>query len=115
VVIEQDRELVARLRECGIFAVYGDAEIPEVLEEAAVPHCRLLIVTAPNPFEIRQICDFADDLNPDIRIIARTHSEEEQAYLESLPRMELVVLAERELARAINHHVQRHYRHFVKS
>lgn len=113
VVIEQNRELVRELRKQGINAVYGDAEIPEVLKEASVQTCRLLIVTAPNPFEIRQICDHADDLNPQIRIIARTHSEEEQTYLESLPRVDLVVLAERELARAINNHVTRYYRHLV--
>lgn len=113
VVIEQNRELVSELRKQGIIAIYGDAEIPEVLQEASVQTSRLLIVTAPNPFEIRQICDHADDLNPQIRIIARTHNEEEQTYLESLPRVELVVLAERELARAINEHVIRYYRHLV--
>lgn len=109
VVIEQNREIVSGLRKKGIATVYGDAEIPELLKAASIQHCRLLIVTAPDPFEIRQICDHADDLNPNIRIIARTHSEEEQRYLESLPHMELVVLAERELAKAINDHVRQYY------
>lgn len=109
VVIEQDRELVVSLRAQGIPAVYGDAEVPDVLREAAVDTSRLLIITATNPFDTRQICDHADDLNSQIRIIARTNSEEEQEYLESLPRVELVVLAERELARAINVHVVRYY------
>lgn len=110
VVIEQNREIVRELRQNNIAAVYGDAEIPEVLKEASIQQCKLLIVTAPDPYEIRQICDHADDLNPSIRVIARTHSEEEQKYLESLPHMELVVLAERELAAAINNHVNKYYR-----
>jgi CPA2 family monovalent cation:H+ antiporter-2 len=77
--------------------VYGDAARPGILEHAHPRDARLLVVTAPDPFHARQIIDLARRINPAIDSVVRTHSEAEQAYLESRG-VGLVVMGERELA-----------------
>jgi CPA2 family monovalent cation:H+ antiporter-2 len=97
IVVEQDREVVERLRERNVPAVYGDAARPGILEHADTATARVLIVTAPEPFHARQVIDLARRINPDIDTVVRTHSSAEQAYLERLG-VGLVVMGERELA-----------------
>jgi CPA2 family monovalent cation:H+ antiporter-2 len=104
-VIEQDRELAADLHKKGVTCVEANAEVLRALEQAGVPVCRMLIVTANDPFETRTICQRATSLNPTIRIVVRTHSDEENRFLEQSPGVELVVFGENELANAITRHV----------
>lgn len=97
VVVEQDREVVERLRERNVPAVYGDAARPGILEHADTATARVLIVTAPEPFHARQVINLARQLNPDIDTVVRTHTSADQAYLERQG-VGLVVMGERELA-----------------
>jgi CPA2 family monovalent cation:H+ antiporter-2 len=96
-VVEQDREVVERLRERNVPAVYGDAARPGILEHADAATARVLIVTAPEPFHARQVISLARQINPDIDTVVRTHTSADQAYLERLG-VGLVVMGERELA-----------------
>jgi CPA2 family monovalent cation:H+ antiporter-2 len=97
VVVEQDREVVERLRERNVPAVYGDAARPGILEYADTAAARVLIVTAPEPFHARQVINLARQINPEIDTVVRTHTSADQAYLERLG-VGLVVMGERELA-----------------
>jgi monovalent cation:H+ antiporter-2, CPA2 family len=97
VVVEQDREVVERLRERNVPAVYGDAARPGILEHADAATARVLIVTAPEPFHARQVVSLARQINPDVDTVVRTHTSADQAYLERLG-VGLVVMGERELA-----------------
>ena len=100
VVIEQGRELFESLRDRGVPAIYGNATRRVVLQLARPERARLIIVTAPDPFQARAVVEQARRLNPSIAIVVRTHSEEERAYLERAG-VTLAVMGERELARTM--------------
>ena len=70
-VIELNMETVRRLREGGISAVYGDAGRRDVLEASGVIDSRVLIVSADVP-DIQEIIRLARDMNPKLRVLART-------------------------------------------
>ncbi len=101
VVVEQDRDTVEKLRASGILVVQGDAA-ERALQEGMLhlEGARLLVLAIPDPIATRQIADTARHLNPNLPIVARTHSEEEWLYL-SDGRVTDAVLAEHEVARAM--------------
>lgn len=70
-VVELNMDTVRRLREEGVAAVYGDASQREVLEAAGVAGSRVLIVTADVP-NIREVIRLSRELNPNLRVLART-------------------------------------------
>ena len=81
VVIETSRDLVETLRAKGTPAVAGDAVEPEVLIQAHIARAAMLIVAMPDAIRTCRMLDIARLLNPDIRSIARVHSDEESALL----------------------------------
>jgi CPA2 family monovalent cation:H+ antiporter-2 len=100
VVLEQSRELFESLRDRGVPAIYGNASRRTVLEHAHPERARMIIVTAPDPFQARAVVERARQVNPAIKSVVRTHSEEERVYLETAG-VDLAVMGERELARAM--------------
>ncbi|MFT3778531.1 MAG: YbaL family putative K(+) efflux transporter [Ottowia sp.] len=103
VVADQNRELVERLREQGLAAVWGNAAEPAVLIQAHIARARVLVVTTPDTLNIRQMIATARTLNPPIEIVVRGHNETEAQLLEQ--EAAKVYLAEPELARAMSRDV----------
>jgi CPA2 family monovalent cation:H+ antiporter-2 len=97
VIIEQNRRLVAEIRRGGVVALYGDAANPVLLQHAHIESARVLILAISDPLAIRHVVDRARRMNPQLSIVARTHSETEWAYLREHG-VDEVVLGERELA-----------------
>jgi CPA2 family monovalent cation:H+ antiporter-2 len=108
VVLEQNRRLVDELRERDIPALYGDAANPTLLSHVNLGRARILLIAIPDPVATRQIVEYARGLNPDLEIIARTHSEQEWRYLSNGLVTE-ALLAERELAIEMISYVLRRY------
>lgn len=104
VVAEQNRETVEQLRGDGIPAVSGDAADPAVLIQAHVARARLLVIAAPDSTRARKMIETARMLNPDIEIVARTHSDEEAGLLKG-DQPDRVFIDEQELAIAMADHV----------
>jgi CPA2 family monovalent cation:H+ antiporter-2 len=102
-VVEQDRVVVDKLRTRGVCAVFGDASRPGVLEQASPATAKLLVVTAPDPFHVRQVIEIARQVNPGIGTVVRTHSVAEQGYLEALG-VGRAIMGERELALGMVHY-----------
>lgn len=100
VVVEQNREVAKALRDRGLPVVYGDASRPGILDHAHLERARLLVVSAQDAFEARQIVEHARRFNPDIDTVVRTHSDAERAALEDMG-VGRAVVAERELALAV--------------
>ncbi|HEX6644329.1 MAG TPA: YbaL family putative K(+) efflux transporter [Gemmatimonadales bacterium] len=100
VVVEQDREAFERIRDRGIPAIFGNASREAVLHATHPERARLILVTAPDPFQARAVVELARRANPAIHTVVRTHSEEERAWLER-QQVGLAVLGERELARTM--------------
>jgi len=71
-VVELNVNTVRSLREQGVRAIYGDAARMETLVEAGVGAARVLVLSTPQIRGSREIVRMARDLNPEIRVIART-------------------------------------------
>lgn len=104
VVAEQNRETVEALRARGVPAVSGDAAEPAVLIQAHVARARMLVIATPDSARARKMIETARMLNPDIEIVARTHSDEEAGLLLG-DRPDRVFVDETELAVAMTRHV----------
>jgi CPA2 family monovalent cation:H+ antiporter-2 len=103
VVIEQNRDLVESPQHAALPIVPGDAAHPNVLRDAHVDRARLLVLATPDPYQARAIVERARAANPNIEIMARTHSETERNYLEHHG-VARALVGERELALALARH-----------
>ena len=108
VIIEQSRERAEALRARGLPVIYGDATRPEVLADAHLERARLVVVAAPDAYQARAILAVAQRLNPDVKVVLRTHSDQERAFLESHGAGHALV-GERELAVSLARHALRHF------
>jgi CPA2 family monovalent cation:H+ antiporter-2 len=104
VVAEQNREKVDQLRHAGVAAVAGNAGEPAVLIQAHIAKARMLVIATPDTFHVRSMVEIARTLNPDIRIVVRTHSDEEAELLRK-ERMGQVYVGEEELANGMTDYV----------
>ena len=104
VVAEQNRELVDQLRKRNIPAVAGNAGEPAVMIQAHIARAGTLVIATPDTFHVRAMCETARALNPDIRIVIRTHNEEEAQLLREETSGK-VFLGEDELAASMARHV----------
>jgi monovalent cation:H+ antiporter-2, CPA2 family len=80
-IVELNLETVRQLRAAGFRAVYGDATRPEALKEAGVEGSIVLVLSAMNVRGNPEIIRLARELNPDIRVFARTNYLRETADL----------------------------------
>ena len=99
-VLEEEKDHVDALQRQGIETLVGNASRDEVLEAANLPGAKALLVTLPLAFESGEVVRAARELNPHLRIIARADSEECREHLQKQG-ADLVVMEERELARAM--------------
>ena len=83
VVAEQNRELVDGLRRRGIPAVAGNAAEPGVLIQAHIARAAMLAIATPETFEVRAMIQTARALNPSIKTVVRSHSEQEAQLLQN--------------------------------
>jgi CPA2 family monovalent cation:H+ antiporter-2 len=99
-VVEDDRDAVAKLREQGIEAIAANAADPEVVSATNIANARCLLVAIPDAFEGGQVVEQARAVNGSLPIIARAHS---QAEIDHLKRhgANVVVMGEHEIAKAI--------------
>jgi len=104
VVAEQNRELVDQLRRRDIAAVAGNAAEPAVLIQAHIANAALLVIATPDTFHVRAMIETARILNPGIRTLVRTHSEQDAALLRQ-EGLGAIFLGEQELARNMAAHV----------
>lgn len=99
VVAEENREIVEELRRRGMHAVAGDAAEPAVLIQAHVARARVLVIATPDAARAQRMIDVALKLNPRVRVLARTHGEEEAELLRRAGGE--VFIGEHELARSM--------------
>jgi Kef-type K+ transport systems, predicted NAD-binding component len=100
VLIEDSDHDVAAARAAGFEVVFGNAAQAEVLKLANLPAARALLVAISNGFEAGSVCESGRRLNPDISIIARAYSEEEESFLRGLG-ASTVIRGEQEIGRGI--------------
>lgn len=100
VVIEDSDHDVAAARAAGLEVIYGNAAKQDVLKLANLGGARNLLVAISNAFEAGTVCESGRKLNPDISIVARAYSEEEEDFLRGLG-ASVVIRGEREIGKGI--------------
>jgi len=71
-VVEMNMDTVRELRAQGIAAVYGDASHQDTLSSAGAAHATVLILTSPDITNAPEVIRAARELNPKVRVLART-------------------------------------------
>ncbi|MDI9819141.1 MULTISPECIES: cation:proton antiporter [unclassified Legionella] len=108
VVVDENRELVERLRISGTPAVYGNAADPSVLIQAHIARASMLLIVISDPVYVRQMIKCASTLNPGIETVIRTHNEDEAQLLQK-DIVGKVFFAEEEIARNMGFYVLNRY------
>lgn len=83
-VVDYNHQTVKLLRERGINVVYGDPADHDVLDYAQVDLARAIVIAIPDRHTQELIIGHAQTLNRRIKIICRSHHEEDQGRLKSL-------------------------------
>jgi len=97
VVVEDDGPLVDRARAAGFPTVRGNAANPRVMGEASPGTAKMAVFAIPDALEAGETIDRLKQLNPEITVLARAHSDVEVDHLLKHG-ADGAVLAERELA-----------------
>jgi len=84
VVVDYNHNLVRYLRESGVKVIYGDPAEIDVLRFAGVDRAKVVILAYADRHTQETVVMNALTINPDIKIISRTHFEEDQKKLRSL-------------------------------
>jgi CPA2 family monovalent cation:H+ antiporter-2 len=71
-VIELNLDTIRRLRDSGLSAVYGDASQSATLASAEIAQAGTLILSASGLADCKEIIRLAREMNPTIRVLART-------------------------------------------
>ena len=96
-VIEDQSDMVGLAEQAGLTVIVGDATAPDVLEQAQVGRAAVLLLAIPEGVQAGVVARRARQLNPQLRIVARAHSEEEASDLKRWG-ADATVLAEDETA-----------------
>ena len=99
-VIEDGDAIVAKLDKLNVETLSGNAANADVLRAANLEKARCLVLAIPNAFEAARVARYARTVNPQIRIIARAHSDAQVDQLLGVGADD-VIMGEREIARGV--------------
>jgi CPA2 family monovalent cation:H+ antiporter-2 len=108
IAIEGDYAVAREAREAGSPVIYGEAGAPSVLDSAGVVSALTIVVAIPDALATRQAVTYARARNPRLEVVARAHSEAEEADLRAIGALRVVV-AERELGNELVRHALRRF------
>lgn len=81
VLIEIDQRQLERAQAAGYPIIYGDASQELVLEAAAIPQSRLVLITIPNVVITQTVATHVRHLNREVHIVARAEGIEQMQAL----------------------------------
>jgi CPA2 family monovalent cation:H+ antiporter-2 len=90
VVIDIDPEVTYKSRCDRVPSIYGDASNMHVLSSLDMKKVKALVVTYPDPLAVGATVQAALKLNPELRIVARVHRQEDAGRIQRLGAVELV-------------------------
>lgn len=79
-VVENNRDVVERLRKRGLRVVYGDATVPDLLAQAQLAHARAVVIAIPNADEARRVFDLVRTARPDLPVVVRANDRDDVEY-----------------------------------
>ncbi|HEY6608392.1 MAG TPA: cation:proton antiporter [Candidatus Limnocylindria bacterium] len=108
VAIDGDYVVARAAREAGAPIIYGEAGTQAVLDQASVTTALTLVVAIPDALASQQAIAYVLGRNPRVEVVARAHSEVEEAELRRMG-VSRVVVAERELGSELIRHALRRF------
>ena len=108
VAADADYAMVHAATTGGAPLVYGDAGTPSVLDALRVADAGTLVVTVPDALAARQAIEYALRHNPNLHVVVRAHSAQDEAALRRLGAARIVT-AEREIGHELVRHALRRY------
>ena len=108
VAADADYAMVHAATTGGAPLVYGDAGTPSVLDALRVADAGTLVVTVPDALAARQAIEYALRHNPNLHVVVRAHSAQDEAELRRLGAARIVT-AEREIGHELVRHALRRY------
>jgi CPA2 family monovalent cation:H+ antiporter-2 len=108
VAIDGDYDLAREARQAGAPIIYGEAGTQSVLDQASVTTALTLVVAIPDALASQQAIAYVLGRNPRVEVVARAHSEVEEAELRRMG-VSRVVVAERELGSELIRHALRRF------
>src|SRR3990172_1669632 len=108
VAADSDYPMVHAATTGGAPLVYGDAGTPSVLDALRVADAGTLVVTVPDALAARQAIEYALRHNPNLHVVVRAHSAQDEAELRRLGAARIVT-AEREIGHELVRHALRRY------
>ncbi len=102
-VVEIDRTIVERLAAEGVRAVVGDIADSSVLKAVALERAGMLAFAIPDSLQLRHALETVRAVNPNLHILARTHTAEDADFLRTTG-VSLVLMSERELGLQMAQH-----------
>ena len=100
VLVVEEQDVSSNRRADSAEAILGSINQRGMFEAVNLAGARWLVSAIPNPFEAGNLFEAARQLNPDLRIVARAHSDAEEAHLRKFG-AKFVVVGEREIAREL--------------
>jgi CPA2 family monovalent cation:H+ antiporter-2 len=100
VVVEDAEGRINAARAAGLEVIVGNAAASKPLKLANIEGATTVIVAIPNAFEAGQAIDQCRKANPNVLIITRAHSDEEEHYLHQLG-ANVAIMGEREIGMAM--------------
>jgi CPA2 family monovalent cation:H+ antiporter-2 len=99
-VVEEREEVIERLLEANVPTITGNGASIDVLRAAALDKATLIYITVPDGFEAGRVVELARQINPAIRIMARSHSDAEAEHLAGRG-ADIIISGEEEIAQAM--------------
>ena len=72
VIIDLNMDVITSLSASGRAAIFGDATLPEVLEQAGITRATHVIVTTPHSSDVHALIQNVRDTSPKTRVLLRT-------------------------------------------
>lgn len=108
VVVDYNFNVIAELKEKGIPVVYGDPGDVDVLSAAQAKKAKAVIIAIPDRHTQELVIGNCQTINPDLKIICRTHHEEDQPRLKALG-VKTVIQPEFEASLSMIHRILQGY------
>jgi monovalent cation:H+ antiporter-2, CPA2 family len=108
VAVDGDYSVVREARGSGATVIFGEAGSPPVLDKARIAQCLVVVLAIPDALATRQAVAYARTRNPRADVVARAHSELEEAELRRHG-VARVVLAEREVGNELVRYALRRF------
>jgi CPA2 family monovalent cation:H+ antiporter-2 len=106
--VDGDYSIARDARAAGHPVIYGDVGTPSALDHASIATAHVLVIAVPDALATQQAVAYALAQNPRVEVVARAHSEAEEAELRRLG-VSRVVVAERELGNELVRHALRRF------